>query len=167
MSGSINTVTLLGHLGRDPDVRGFANGGKVCNLSLATSQAWTDRATGQRRERIEWHKVTIHAEGLITIAQQYLRKGSRVYVQGQLETRKWQDQSGQDRYTTEIVLRPYRGELVLLDRRPEGESGRASRDEGTRDPMLGQSQGTGYGVGARPGGGIDDDDIPFFMEWRA
>lgn len=158
MSGSINTVTLLGHLGRDPDVRSFANGGKVCNLSLATSEAWTDRATGQRRERIEWHKVTIHAEGLIAIAQQYLRKGSRVYVQGRLETRKWQDQSGQDRYTTEIALRPYRGELVLLDRRAEGDS--------ARDPMLEQSQGTGYAAGARPGGGIDDDDIPFVMEWR-
>lgn len=170
MSGSINKVILLGQLGRDPEVRSFANGGQVCNLSIATSETWKDRTTGERRERVEWHKVTLHAEGLIRIAEQYLRKGSKVYVEGQLETRKWQDQSGQDRYTTEIALRPYRGELVLLDSRPSGENGvPAHRGDDRRHGSgsgAGASGGSGYGAGGRPGGGLDDDEIPFSMEWR-
>ncbi len=123
MAGSVNKVILVGNLGRDPEVRSFQNGGKVCNLRIATSETWKDRATGERKERTEWHSVAIFSEPLAKIAEQYLRKGSKVYIEGQLETRKWQDQSGQDRYSTEVVLRPYRGELTLLDGREGGSGG--------------------------------------------
>lgn len=114
MAGSVNKVILVGNLGRDPEVRSFQSGGKVVNLRIATSETWKDKATGERKERTEWHSVAIHSEPLAKIAEQYLRKGSTVYIEGQLETRKWQDQSGADRYSTEIVLRPFRGELTLL-----------------------------------------------------
>ena len=117
MAGSVNKVILLGNLGRDPEVRNFPNGGKVANFSIATSETWKDRNTGERRERTEWHNISITNEALVRVAEQYLKKGSKVYVEGQLETRKWQDQTGNDRYTTEIVLRPYRGELTMLDSR--------------------------------------------------
>ena len=117
MAGSVNKVILLGNLGRDPEVRNFPNGGKVANFSIATSESWKDRNTGERRERTEWHNVSITNEALVRVAEQYLKKGSKVYVEGQLETRKWQDQAGNDRYTTEVVLRPYRGELTMLDSR--------------------------------------------------
>ena len=117
MAGSVNKVILLGNLGRDPEVRNFPNGGKVANFSIATSENWKDRNTGERRERTEWHNVSITNEALVRVAEQYLQKGSKVYVEGQLETRKWQDQAGNDRYTTEVVLRPYRGELTMLDSR--------------------------------------------------
>ena len=117
MAGSVNKVILLGNLGRDPEVRNFPNGGKVANFSTATSENWKDRNTGERRERTEWHNVSITNEALVRVAEQYLKKGSKVYVEGQLETRKWQDQAGNDRYTTEVVLRPYRGELTMLDSR--------------------------------------------------
>ena len=123
MAGSVNKVILIGNLGRDPEVRSFPSGGKVANLNLATSERWRDKQTGENRERTEWHRVAIYNENLVRIAEQYLRKGSKVYVEGQLETRKWQDQSGQDRYTTEIALRPFRGELTLLDGRGEGGGG--------------------------------------------
>jgi len=109
MAGSVNKVIIIGNLGRDPEVRSFDNGGQICNLRIATSQTWKDKNTGERKERTEWHSVTIHNDALIRLAEQYLSKGSKVYIEGQLETRKWQDQSGQDRYTTEIALRPYRG----------------------------------------------------------
>lgn len=115
MSGSVNKVILVGNLGRDPEVRTFPNGGKFCNLRVATSESWRDKASGERKERSEWHTVVIFNENLVKIAEQYLRKGSKVYIEGQIETRKWQDQSGSDRYSTEIVLRPFRGELTLLD----------------------------------------------------
>ncbi|MDE3081023.1 MAG: single-stranded DNA-binding protein [Paracoccaceae bacterium] len=160
MSGSVNKVIIVGNLGRDPEVRSFANGGKVCNLRIATSETWRDRNTGERKERTEWHSVAIFNENLAKIAEQYLRKGSTVYVEGQLETRKWQDQSGQDRYTTEIVLRPYRGELTLLGGRGDGGGGQGGGyDEG---PSSG-GYGGGYGGGAPGGaGGNDmDDEIPF------
>ena len=120
MAGSVNKVILVGNLGRDPEVRSFPNGGKVCNLRIATSETWRDRNTGERKERTEWHSVAIFNENLGRIAEQYLRKGSTVYIEGQLETRKWQDQSGQDRYSTEVVLRQFRGELTLLGGRGEG-----------------------------------------------
>ena len=139
MAGSVNKVILVGNLGRDPETRTFQNGGKVCNLRIATSENWKDRNTGERRERTEWHSVAIFSEPLARIAEQYLRKGSKVYIEGQLETRKWQDQSGQDRYSTEVVLRPYRGELTLLDSRSEGGGG-----------------GGGFGGGSGGGGGYDD-----------
>jgi single-strand DNA-binding protein len=115
MAGSVNKAIILGNLGRDPEVRSFPNGGKVCNLRIATSETWKDKTTGERKERTEWHSVAIMNEPLVRVAEQYLRKGSKVYIEGQLETRKWQDQAGNDKYATEIVLRPYRGELTILD----------------------------------------------------
>ncbi len=161
MAGSVNKVILVGNLGADPEVRSFQNGGKVCNLRLATSETWKDRNTGERRDRTQWHSVAIFSEPLARIAEQYLRKGSKVYIEGQLETRKWQDQSGQDRYTTEVVLRPYRGELTLLDSRGDsgGQSGGYGGGQaggGYGDPYGGQSSAP-----APASGGIDDDEIPF------
>lgn len=156
MAGSVNKVILIGNLGRDPEVRSFPNGGKVVNLRIATSERWRDKASGENKERTEWHSVAIFNENLGRIAEQYLRKGSTVYIEGQLETRKWQDQSGQDRYTTEIVLRQYRGELTLLGGR--GEGGGAAPDY---DQDRGGSYGGGSGGGGRgPASGIDDE-IPF------
>ncbi len=119
MAGSVNKVILLGNLGRDPEVRTFPSGGRVVLLRLATSETWRDRQTGERREKTEWHTVAIYSEPLGRIAEQYLRKGSKVYIEGQLETRKWTDQSGQERYTTEVVLRPFSGALTLLDPRSD------------------------------------------------
>ncbi|MES0825385.1 single-stranded DNA-binding protein [Ruegeria sp. SCP11] len=167
MAGSVNKVILVGNLGADPEVRSFQNGGKVCNLRLATSETWKDRNTGERRDRTQWHSVAIFSEPLARIAEQYLRKGSKVYIEGQLETRKWQDQSGQDRYTTEVVLRPYRGELTLLDSR--GEGGGGGYGGGQSGGYGGGQAGGGYGdpyggqssAPAPASGGIDDDEIPF------
>lgn len=121
MAGSVNKVILIGNLGRDPEVRTFGNGGKVVNLRIATSESWRDKQSGERKERTEWHSVAIFNEGIAKVAEQHLRKGSKVYIEGQIETRKWQDQSGADRYSTEIVLRPYKGELTLLDSAGGGE----------------------------------------------
>lgn len=122
---SVNKVILVGNLGADPEVRSFSNGGKVCNLRIATSETWKTRE-GERKERTEWHSVAIMVDGLVRIAEQYMRKGSKVYIEGQLQTRKWQDQSGADRYSTEIVLRPFGGSLVLLDKK-DGDGG--ARDD--------------------------------------
>lgn len=123
MAGSVNKVILVGNVGKDPEVRSMQSGGKVCNFSLATSESWKDKNTGERQERTQWHNVVIWNENLLRVAESYLKKGSKVYIEGQLETRKWQDQNGQDRYTTEVVLRPYRGELTLLDRAGGGSAG--------------------------------------------
>ena len=150
MAGSVNKVIIVGNLGRDPEVRSFQNGGKVCNLRIATSENWKDRNTGERRERTEWHSVAIFSEPLAKIAEQYLRKGSKVYIEGQLETRKWQDQSGQDRYSTEVVLRPYRGELTLLDSRDSGGGGGGGGNFG------GGGGGGGGNFGGGGSGGYDD-----------
>ena len=150
MAGSVNKVILIGNLGRDPEVRSFQNGGKVVNLRIATSETWRDRNTGERKERTEWHSVAIFSEPLAKIAEQYLRKGSTVYIEGALETRKWQDQSGQDRYSTEVVLRQFRGELTLLGGRGEGGGGGGGDDRGYDD--YGGGQGGGYGGGASGGG---------------
>ena len=155
MAGSVNKVILIGNLGRDPEVRSFQNGGKVCNLRIATSETWKDRNTGERRERTEWHSVAIFNENLARLAEQYLRKGSKVYVEGQLETRKWQDQSGQDRYSTEVVLRPYKGEMTFLDGRDGpggGGGGGGSFGGGSGGGDYGGSDG-GYGGGGDYGGG--------------
>ncbi len=164
MAGSVNKVILIGNLGRDPEVRTFQNGGKVCNLRIATSETWKDRNTGERRERTEWHSVAIFSEPLARVAEQYLKKGSKVYIEGQLETRKWQDQSGQDRYSTEVVLRPYRSELTMLDGRGEGGGGGGGSSGGDQDPG---GYGGDYG-GSAPSGGQSggparemDDEIPF------
>jgi single-strand DNA-binding protein len=151
MAGSVNKVILIGNLGRDPEVRSFPNGGKVVNLRIATSENWRDKQSGERKERTEWHSVAIFNENLGRVAEQYLRKGSKVYIEGQLETRKWQDQSGQDRYSTEVVLRQFRGELTLLDR---GEGGGGA-------PDFDQDRGGGFGGEARSPAGQLDDEIPF------
>ena len=145
---SVNKVILIGNLGADPEVRNFQNGGKVCNLRIATSEKWKTK-DGERKERTEWHSVAIHSEALVRLAEQYLRKGSKVYIEGQLETRKWQDQSGQDRYSTEVVLRPYKSELTMLDTKGD------RQDTSYAQPASGQAAG-GYG-------GLDDDldSIPF------
>jgi single-strand DNA-binding protein len=181
MAGSVNKVILVGNLGRDPESRSFQNGGKVVNLRIATSESWKDRNTGERKEKTEWHSVAIFNENLGRIAEQYLRKGSKVYIEGQLQTRKWQDQSGNDRYSTEIVLQGFNGVMVLLDRR-EGEggfsggSGGGGRSSGGwgGDDDFGGAGDTGFGGGrsGSSGGGSSrgpsnpfdsdlDDDVPF------
>lgn len=122
MASSVNRVILVGNLGRDPEIRVMQNSKKVCNLSIATGESWKDKSTGERKERTEWHRVVIFNEGLINVAERYLRKGSKVYLEGQIETRKWTDQSGVEKYTTEIVLRPYRGELTMLDSKGDSDN---------------------------------------------
>ena len=159
MAGSVNKVIILGNLGVDPEVRSFPNGGKVCNLRIATSENWKDRNTGERREKTEWHSVAIFSEPLVRIAEQYLKKGSKVYIEGQLETRKWQDQSGQDRYTTEVVLRPYSSTLTMLDSR--GDS--ASSGDYIGDTSDGNNASSNPS-GDTPTSSISqdfDDEIPF------
>lgn len=112
---SVNKVILVGNLGADPEVKSFQNGGKICNLRLATSESWSDKQTGEKKERTEWHSVTLNSDGLVSVAERFLRKGSKVYLEGKLQTRKWQDQSGNDRYTTEVVVGGFDGKLVMLD----------------------------------------------------
>lgn len=153
MAGSVNKVILIGNVCRDPEVRNFANGGKVCNLRIATNESWKDKQTGERKERAEYHSVAIFQEGLVRIAEQYLKKGSKVYIEGQLQTRKWQDQSGVDKYSTEVVLQGFGGTLTMLDGKDGGS------DSG------GQSGG-GYDSGSTgnydaPAGGGYDDDVSF------
>ena len=180
MAGSVNKVIIVGNLGRDPEVRTFPAGGKVVNLNIATSETWRDKTSGERKERTEWHRVSIFNEALGKIAEQYLKKGSTVYIEGQLETRKWQDQSGADRFTTEIVLRQFRGELTLLGGRDGGSGGGGSGGgsgedrggydggnyEGGSPPGGGSGGGSGGGArGGSTGGGGGrsdmDDEIPF------
>lgn len=150
---SVNKVILVGHLGRDPESRSFQNGGKIVTLRIATSEMWKSK-DGERKERTEWHQVSITNEALAKIAEQYLRKGSQVYVEGQLQTRKWQDQSGNDRYTTEVCLRPFAGSLTLLDKRQDDDRGDGRSDYAAPAPGGGAPAGGGYG-------GDDDPDIPF------
>ena len=174
MAGSVNKVIIVGNLGRDPEVRTFQNGGKVCNLRIATSETWKDRNTGERRERTEWHSVAIFSEGLVRVAEQYLRKGSKVYLEGKPQTRKWQDQSGQDRYSTEVVLQGFDATLVMLDGRSGGGDGGGFGGGGQGGGYGGgYDQGGGYGGGydsgpqggGQQGGGAPsrdlDDEIPF------
>ena len=157
MAGSVNKVILVGNLGRDPEVRTFQNGGKVCNLRIATSDTWKDKNTGERREKTEWHSVAIFSEPLARTAEQYLKKGSKVYLEGQLETRKWQDQSGQDRYSTEVVLRPYTSTMVMLD----GRSGGGGGDYGGGGGYVDNQGGGGGGYQQPAPAGDIDDEIPF------
>jgi len=154
MAGSVNKVILVGNLGADPEVRHTQNGDPIVNLRLATSETWKDRSTGERRERTEWHRVVIFNENLGKVAEQYLRKGSKVYIEGQLQTRKWQDQSGNDRYSTEVVLQRYRGELTMLDTRGGGGGGGSDYGSGGDEFSSG-----GNGGGSSDGG--FDDEIPF------
>jgi len=156
MAGSVNKVILVGNLGRDPEVRNTQNGDPIVNMSLATSESWKDRTTGERRERTEWHRVVIFNENLGRIAQQYLRKGSKVYIEGALQTRKWQDQSGVEKYTTEVVLQRFRGELTMLDSRADGGGGGG----GGGGNYGGGGGGDGFNDGGGGGGDLDDE-IPF------
>lgn len=159
MAGSINKVILIGNLGNDPEIRTTQQGSKIANLSIATSDSWKDRNTGEKQERTQWHRVVIFSEQLAGLAEQYLKKGSKVYVEGQLETRKWQDQSGQDRYSTEVVLRPYRGELTFLDSRSGG--GGYQQNDNFSAPQ--QSQASGGAAAAPAAAPMDqfEDEIPF------
>ncbi len=154
MAGSVNKVILIGNLGRDPEVRSMQDGGKIVQLSVATSEQWKDRASGERKEKTEWHRVVIFNERLAEVAEKYLRKGSKVYLEGALQTRKWTDKDGQEKYTTEIVLGKFRGELTMLDGRSEG--------GGAGDWGGGDSGGASRGQAAAPAGRGDlDDEIPF------
>ncbi|MCB1312198.1 MAG: single-stranded DNA-binding protein [Sedimentitalea sp.] len=159
MAGSVNKVILIGNLGRDPEVRTFPDGGKLCNLRIATSETWKDRNSGERKERTEWHNVVLRGDGLVRIAEQYLRKGSKIYVEGQLQTRKWQDQSGQDRYSTDVVVAGLGGVMTMLDGRGEGGGsggGGGGYDSGPQDDRYGESGG-----GSAPSSRDMDDEIPF------
>jgi single-strand DNA-binding protein len=183
MAGSVNKVILVGNLGKDPESRSFQNGGKVVSFTVATSENWKDKGSGERKEKTEWHNVSIFSEGLARVAEQYLKKGSKVYLEGQLETRKWQDQSGNDRYTTDVVLRNFNSSMVLLDGRGGGEGGGGGGYGGGRSSGGssgyddggfggGSSSGGGYG-GGRPSSASSanrpapaafddlDDDVPF------
>ena len=159
MAGSVNKVILVGNLGNEPEAKMMQSGDEVVNLSVATSERWNDKATGERKERTEWHRVVIFNQGLVKIAKSYLHKGSKVYIEGQLETRKWQDQSGQDKYTTEVVLRPYRGELTMLD----------SRGDSCSNPAFNDNGGSSFEAPAQAASGgsqqtqVDEleDEIPF------
>jgi single-strand DNA-binding protein len=167
VAGSLNKVMLIGNVGKDPEVRSFANGGKVCSFSLATSENWKDKNSGERREKTDWHNISIFNENLVRIVEQYVKKGSKLYIEGSLQTRKWQDQSGADRYTTEVVLQNFNGTLVLLDGR--GEGGGGSRGGGSDYNQDDAPRGN-FGGGAARGGGASrpsafdsdlDDDVPF------
>ncbi|MEL7709247.1 single-stranded DNA-binding protein [Citromicrobium bathyomarinum] len=179
MAGSLNKVMLIGNLGADPEIRSFQNGGKVANLRIATSETWKDRNTGERQERTEWHTVAIFSEGLVNVVERFLKKGSKVYIEGKLQTRKWQDQNGQDRYSTEVVLRGFDGTLTMLDGAQGGGGGGGGFGGGQRgggsgggygggsnggDQGGGWNQGGG-GSGGGSGGGANyddlEDDIPF------
>ncbi len=172
MSGSVNKVILIGNLGRDPEIRTFQNGGKVANFSVATSERWTDRASGEKREKTEWHNVVVRNENLVGVCERFLRKGAKVYLEGRIETRKYTDQSGQERFITEIVLPPFRGELTMLDGRGEGRGGDMGSgpggygaDPGYDSPPRGGGRDRGGpggpSGGARGGPGDLDDEIPF------
>jgi single-strand DNA-binding protein len=177
MAGSLNKVMLIGNLGADPEIKSFQNGGRIANLRIATSETWKDRATGERKERTDWHNVVLQSDGLVGVAERYLRKGSKVYIEGQLRTRKWQDQSGNDRYTTEVSVGGMGGVMTMLDGRGEGGGGGGGYSRGGgasgggNDWGGGDSSGGGgssgggdWGGGASSRGGMGDDlddDIPF------
>ncbi len=179
MAGSVNKVILIGNLGKDPEVRSMQNGGRVCNLTIATSESWKDKSSGERKEKTEWHRVVIFNDNLTQIAEKYLRKGSKVYIEGSLETRKWQDQSGAEKYSTEVVLKQYRGELTMLEGRGEGGGDRAGGSggygqSGYDDPGVAREYVSPLAgakpapevVGGSSGGGSNsnfdlDDEIPF------
>lgn len=155
----LNQCQFIGNLGRDPEIRSFTNGGKVCNLNLAVSERWKDKNSGEQREKTEWVRIAIFSEGMVRVAENYLRKGSKIYVSGQLETRKYQDQSGQDKYATEVVLRGFNSTLTMLDGKGDN-SGSGNQRDDDQSP-----RGGGYGGGGSQGGGLDDE-IPFACEWR-
>jgi single-strand DNA-binding protein len=161
MAGSVNKVTLIGNLGRDPEIRSLQDGNKVANLSVATSESWRDKSSGERRERTEWHRVVVFNERLVDVVEKYLKKGSKVYLEGALQTRKWTDQSGAEKYTTEVVLQRFRGELVMLDGRAGGGGSSAGDDGGFGSDEGGGSPPSRSSGGGRAPAGDLDDDIPF------
>ena len=170
MAGSVNKVILVGNLGQDPEIRSFQNGDRVANFSIATSESWNDKQSGERKERTEWHRISVYNQGLIKVIENYVKKGSKLYIEGQLETRKWQDQNGQDRYTTEVALRPYRGELTMLDSRGGGQQGGGGYNQsgGMSDSGYSNSNFSAppaaAAQGAPPAGAPApdfDDEIPF------
>lgn len=172
MAGSVNKVIIVGNLGADPEVKSFQNGGRVCNLRIATSEDWKDKNTGEKKERTEWHQVVLSTDGLVGVAERYLRKGAKVYIEGQLQTRKWQDQSGNDRYTTEIRVGGFDGKLVMLDGAKGGSGGGGSSESwgggssGDGAPSGGGQSGKNWQGGSAGFGGGDfdndlDDDVPF------
>lgn len=170
MAGSVNKVILVGNLGRDPEIKQLPSGSSIANLSVATSENWRDKASGERKEKTEWHRVVVFSEGLVRICEQYLKKGSKVYLEGQLETRKWQDKDGNDKYSTEVVLRNFNSTLTMLDGRNEGGGDRGAYDQ-DRGSGGGYSRGGGGGSGGGKGGRAEkedfsrgpdfDDEIPF------
>ncbi|MYL97098.1 single-stranded DNA-binding protein [Novosphingobium sp. FGD1] len=155
MAGSVNKVIIVGNLGADPEVKSFQNGGRIANLRIATSESWKDRATGERKERTEWHSVVLQSDGLVGVAERFLRKGSKVYIEGQLRTRKWQDQNGNDRYTTEVSVGGVGGVLTMLDGAPGGGGGGGQRGGGWNEGGSGGGSGGGFSGGNRSGGGDD------------
>jgi single-strand DNA-binding protein len=166
MAGSVNKVILIGNLGQDPEVKSFQNGGRIANLRIATSENWKDKNTGERKERTEWHTVVLQSEGLVGVAERFLRKGSKVYIEGQLRTRKWQDQNGNDRYSTEVSVGGMGGVMTMLDGAPGGGGGGCSRGGGGNDWGSGGGSSGGGSPGGSSGGGSNfgddlDDDIPF------
>jgi single-strand DNA-binding protein len=167
MAGSVNKVILIGNLGQDPEVKSFQNGGRIANLRIATSENWKDKQTGEKKERTEWHTVVLQSDGLVGVAERYLRKGSKVYIEGQLRTRKWQDQNGNDRYSTEVSVGGMGGVMTMLDGAPGGGGGGGgSRGGGSDWGSGGGSSGGGGSPGGSSGGGSNfgddlDDDIPF------
>lgn len=167
MAGSINKVILVGNLGTDPEVRSMQTGDRVANLSLATSESWKDKATGERKDRTQWHRIVIFNQPLVGVAERYLQKGSKVYIEGQLETRKWTDQNGQEKYMTEVVLRPYRGELTMLDSRNQGgdsyNNDFQNQGGGFAPADTGMGGGGGQPAAPAPAPAVDEmeDEIPF------
>ena len=153
MAGSVNKVIIMGNLGKDPEIRNFPNGGRVCNFSVATSESWRDKNSGEKQERTQWHNISILSEPLVNIAERFLKKGSKVYLEGQLETRKWQDNSGSDRYSTEIVLRPYKGEITLIDNKADSNM--------TNEPISNNQMDEIQENSASPNVDDFDDEIPF------
>lgn len=164
MAGSLNKVMLIGNVGADPEIRSLGSGDRVANIRLATSDSWRDRQTGERKERTEWHRVVIFNENIVKVAEDYVRKGSKIYIEGSLQTRKWTDQSGQEKYSTEVVIQKFGGALTLLSGREDGEDRRGGQDRGGGG---GYSQGRGYDD-SRPREDFSadlDDEIPFATNW--
>jgi len=156
MAGSVNKVILVGNLGKDPEIRSFQNGGRVASFSLATSESWKDKTTGEKKDRTEWHRVSVLNDKLVEVVERYIKKGSKLYIEGQLETRKWTDKDGQEKYSTEVVLRPFRGEITMLD--SAGGRGGASMSGPSEEPAFGGSSNGGGSIGSS----ADlDDSIPF------
>ena len=160
MAGSVNKVILVGNLGRDPEIRSLQDGNKVANLSVATSESWRDKTTGERRDKTEWHRVVIFNERIVDVVEKYLKKGAKVYLEGALQTRKWTDQSGVEKYTTEVVLQRFRGELTMLDSRGGGGGGENAMAESGDEGGYGAAPARSSGGSRAPASDLDDD-IPF------